>query len=315
MRIVFFGSSEFAVLFLEVLRDSEELCLVVTRPDRKKGRSLKIASTAVKESADRAGVKTYQPRDVNGEECLARLKEERADLFVVVSFGQILSRKVLDIPGMYCVNAHASLLPKYRGAAPINRAIANGEKETGVTLIRMNEGMDRGDIIAETRVDIGTRDDAVSLSRKLASEGATLLKRSLNPMREGSVDFRRQNDAEATYAPKLTKEDGVINWSWDADKICNRIRGFVPWPGCFTRLDGKILKIWKAVPVSDSYGTELSEGSVLKAEKESFLVLAGKGSVRIDELQLEGKRRMQAKEFIKGHKGLRRGTKLGYNKN
>ncbi len=302
MKIVFFGSSNFAVGILEELARQEDVVLAVTQPDRQKGRSLKIAPTPIKSKAEELGIKVFQPAKVNTKESIEFLRQFYAELFVVVSFGQILSKEALGLPRLYCLNVHASLLPKYRGAAPINWAIANGEKETGVAIIRMNEKMDEGDIILKEMIPIVRQDDAITLSEKLSKKGAGLLIDTVRLIREGGVEFTAQEHKKATYAPKLKKEDGLIKWPDKADEIYNRIRAFVPWPGCFTHMDKKILKIWKAVPVSVSGSRKSSPGEILEANKNGIVVKTGKGALRIEELQLEGSRRMTAEEFIAGHK-------------
>jgi len=302
MKIVFFGSSNFAVPILEGLVKSEDVALVVTQPDREKGRSLKMAPTAVKSKAEALGIKVFQPAKVNSEESIEFLKRFDADLFIVVSFGQILSKAALELPKLYCLNIHASLLPKYRGAAPINWAIANGEKETGVTIMKMNEKMDEGDIALKDVVTINEADDAIIVSEKLSQKGAGLLLEAVNLIKNSKIRFISQDHAKVTYAPKLKKEDGVINWAGSADEICNRIRAFTPWPGCFTYMDRKILKIWKAEPLMDLTDAKSVPGAVLEAGKKGILVKAGKGALNIKDLQMEGSRVMTAKEFLAGHK-------------
>jgi methionyl-tRNA formyltransferase len=307
MKIIFFGSSNFAVPILEELAKNENIILVVTQPDRQKGRSLKITPTAVKSKAGELGIKTFQPAKVNSKESIESLKKLNADLFIVVSFGQILSKLVLSLPKLYCLNIHASLLPKYRGAAPINWAIANGEKETGVTIMRMNEKMDEGDVILKEILPVSEQDDAIILSEKLSIKGANLLLDAIRLIRDNEVEFTTQDHNKATYAPKLKKEDGLINWADSADEICNRIRAFAPWPGCFTSLDKKMLKIWKAKPVVESNDKKSKPGAILKTSKNGILVKTGKGALKIEELQLEGSRRMTAEEFIAGHRQISQG--------
>ena len=310
MKIVFFGSSSFAAPILEKLAESEEIVLVVTQPDRQKGRSLQIAPTAVKLKSEELGIKTFQPAKVNSEESIAFLKKFNADLFIVVSFGQIMSKAVLSLPKLYCLNIHASLLPEYRGAAPINWAIANGEKETGVTIMRMNEKMDEGDIVLKDTLHIGESEDAIALTKKLSIKGAGLLLDAIKLIKDDEVELTAQDDSKSTYAPKLKKEDGLIDWAKSADEIYNRIRAFAPWPGCFTHLDEKILKIWKASPIIDSGDDNLKPGAILEINKNCILVKTGKGALKIEELQLEGSRRMTAEEFIIGHKQLSPGVIL-----
>ena len=307
MKIVFFGSSEFAVPVLETLKDKEEVVLIVTQPDRKKGRSLKVDSTPVKKLAEKIGIEIFQPANVNTKDSIERLKAFGADAFVVVSFGQILKPELLDIPKIP-LNVHASLLPKYRGAAPVNWAIANGDKQTGITIIRMNENTDEGDIVSKEIVLIGADDDAILLSERLSRKGVAVLLKSIDLIKKGSVSFEKQQDSEATYAPKLKKQDGLIDWNWSAEKICARIRAFVPWPGCFTCWDNKVLKIWKAKLHAGHKGEK--PGTVLEINKDGILVSAGKGAIGIEELQPESRRRMSAEEFVAGHKELTPGAKL-----
>jgi len=301
MKIVFFGSSGFAVTILEELARKEDIRLVVTQPDRQKGRALKITPTPVKSKAETLGIKTFQPSRINTEESVIFLKNFNADLFVVVSFGQILSKAVLDLPKLHSINIHASLLPKYRGAAPINWAIANGEKETGVTVMKMNEKMDEGDIILKEAVSVSEEDDAVTLSEKLSGKGAKLLLDAIRLIRNNEAEFMPQDYSKATYAPKLKKEDGLIDWKKSAGEINNRMRAFAPWPGCFTCLGDKTLKIWKAKPVVYMPGVP---GEILEINKNGILVKTGKDALKVEELQLEGSRRMTAEEFIAGHKQI-----------
>ena len=303
MKIIFFGSSDFAVPSLEALKNQEDVVLVVTQPDRKKGRSQKISATAVKMAADRLGIKVFQPPDVNSGDSIKRLKDYSADVFIVVSFGQILKKALLDMPRKCCLNLHGSLLPKYRGAAPINWAIANGEKETGVTVIKMNEKMDEGDMLLKKSISIEDEDDAASLSGRLSEEGAQLVLKSIELAKSNKANFIKQENCEVSYAPKLKKEDGLIDWNWDAYKIHYRIRGFMPWPGCYTFIKKKMLKVWKARPVNISK-PDSKPGMVLEIDKDGIVIAAGEGSLRIEELQLEAKRRMKAEEFIAGHKDL-----------
>jgi len=316
MKIVFFGSSSFAVPILEKLAKSEEIVLVVTQPDRQKGRSLQIAPTVVKLKSEELGIKVFQPAKVNSEESIEFLKKFNADLFIVVSFGQIMSKTALSLPKLYCLNVHASLLPKYRGAAPINWAIANGEKETGVTIMAMNEKMDEGDIALKDILPIDELEDAIELTKKLSVKGAGLLLDTIKLIKDDKVKFIAQDNSGATYSPKLKKEDGLIDWAKSADEIYNRIRAFAPWPGCFTHLDNKILKICKAIPVNLSgcpFGQpdrlpKSEPGAILEVNEDSILVQTGKGALKIQELQLEGSRKMTAEEFVAGHKHLNKFT-------
>jgi len=285
--------------------------LVVTQPDREKGRSLKVAPTAVKLKAEEFGIKIFQPQKINNKESIEFLKNFNADLFIVVSFGQILSKAVLSLPKLYCLNIHASLLPKYRGAAPINWAIANGEKETGVTIMRMNEKMDEGDVAIRGTLPITDQDDAIILSGKLSIKGAELLLETVRLVKDNKIEFTVQDHKKASYAPKLKKQDGCINWNLSAEEISYRIRAFAPWPGCFTYLDKKILKICKAIPeIEKSVHLPGEPGAIVEFNKKGMFVKTGKGVLNIQELQLEGSRRMTAEEFIAGHKQLSSGAVL-----
>jgi len=304
MKIIFFGSSEFAVPVLEALKAEEGILLVVTQPDRKKGRALKVSPTPVKLVADKLGIEVFQPAGVNAPDSVGYLKKFDADMFVVVSFGQILSGELLSLPRLYALNVHASLLPKYRGASPINRAIAKGEKETGVTIIKMNEKMDEGDIAQKVPVAIESSDDAIMLSRKLAEKGALLLLKAIDLIKSKKIEFTAQDNNLATYAPKLKKEDGLINWALSAVEINNMVRAFVPWPGCFTHWDKKVIKVWKVKPVKDVSSSGAKPGSIAEAGKAGIIVNTGKGAIAIEELQPEGKRRMKVEEFMAGHKSL-----------
>jgi len=310
MKIIFFGSSNFAVPILEELAKNENIVLVITQPDREKGRSLEIAPTAVKLKAKALGIKIFQPAKINSNESMEFLKNISADLFVVVSFGQILSKKVLDLPKLYCLNVHASLLPKYRGAAPINWAIANGEKETGVTIMRMNEKMDEGDIAVKAILPISEKDDAITLSEELSRKGARLLLEAVELAKGNKIEFTAQAHKEATCAPKLKKQDGLIDWNLSAEEISCRVRAFAPWPGCFTYLDKKMLKIWKSVPTAEHADNNFQAGAILELNKNGILIKTGKGALKITELQLEGSRRMTAEEFIAGHKQFSPGAIL-----
>jgi len=313
MKIIFFGSSNFGAPLLDILHKKEDVVLVVTQPDRKSGRGLKTSFTPIKALAQKLDIKIYQPENINSAESIEYLSGFGADIFVVVSFGQILSKDILAIPRLYSLNLHASLLPKYRGAAPINWAILNGDKITGLSVIRMDERMDEGDIALQEKIEIYDEDDAVTLSDKLSQHGAILMVEAIRLIREGNIVFKRQDPAAASYAPRLKKEDGLIDWNLKGEDILRRIRAFVPWPGCFTYFNGRMLKIWKARPGPDFLNRDGREapGTVLEVDRGIF-VSTGKGVIEIEELQIEGKRRMKSYEFIIGHtRDLRKGLILG----
>jgi len=304
MEIVFFGSSNFAVPSLEALSESKhKIICVVTQPDRRGGRGLLRSSTAIKTIALSKGLRVYQPDNINDPQSIKFLQRFCPDLFIVISYGQILSSSILNIPKIFSVNLHASLLPKYRGAAPINRAIINGETLTGITIIKMNERMDAGEIILQKRVDIEPADTEITLQEKLAKEGPDLLSECLNKIEEGSLSLLKQDVTLVSFAPKLNKNDGLIDWQKEGVKIQNLIRGIEGWPVAFTYYKGKILKIYKATVFSTSDNRLAGQpGEVVKVAKEGILVAAGKDNLLIEELQLEGGRRMNVEEFICGHK-------------
>lgn len=307
MKIIFFGTSELALPGLKALLDTRyEVSAVVTQPDRKKGRHLVLTPPPVKVLALEKGLSIHQPDDLADSAIAETLKSYVADLFVVVSYGQILSREVLDIPGLFCINLHFSLLPAYRGAAPINWAIINGETKSGATVIKMNEHMDRGDIILQKKINIEKEDTAVELSDKLAKFGAEVLVQAIDLIESGKASFTPQDEALASYAPKLKKEDGLIDWALEAHKIHNRVRGLLSWPGTFTRcsIENKDyqLKLWKTevaeLPLGEGQAGEVA--AIIK--HKGIVVRTGENQIIIKELQLEGGKRMSAADFIIGHR-------------
>ncbi len=299
MNIIFFGSGVFAVKSLEALVESgHKISLVVTQPDKPKGRHLVLSPTEVKVRANQLGFSVYQPEGPHSSQALVRFKQAKPDLFVVISYGHILNKKVLGIPGLYPLNVHASLLPKYRGAAPINWAIVNGEKETGVTVIKMNEKMDKGDILLQKSIKIDEQDNAVTLEEKLSLLAALTIVEGVSLIEQKKARFIRQVDKDATIAPKLKKEDGKINWQDDCVDIYNRVRGFAPWPSAFTCFKGALLKIHRAV-VNKETGRA---GEIIKVSKDAITVGCGNGSLDIIELQLANEKKMAVEAFICGHK-------------
>lgn len=300
LRIVFFGSPPFAIPALKALTDSnDEVVAVVTQPDRPKGRRRLISPTPVKEFATEMGIKVFQPQRVKERTFMEKVAEINPHLLVVVAYGQILPQALLDIPRFGAINVHASLLPKYRGAAPIQWAIICGECETGITTIKMEAGLDTGDILLQSKVPIGKDDTAKNLHDHLAEEGAKILIKTISLMKEGKLVPTPQDHTKATYAPLLKKSNGLIDWANDARTICNWIRGLDPWPGCFTTWVGKTIKIFGCEPIED----EVSEppGKIVEISVHGLKVSTGKGYVILKELQLEGSRRMTIAEFIRGH--------------
>lgn len=305
MNIVFFGSSNFAVPSLKALLTTRhKISCVVTQPDRHKGRGLSLGPTEIKIISQGTHLEVYQPPRLNTPEALELLKGLKPDLFIVIAYGQILSQEILDIPKISSINVHASLLPKYRGAAPINWAIINGEKETGVSVIKMTRQMDAGPIILQKNIVIASDDTAITLEGKLSILAAELLLSSLNSIEDNSYKLTLQEEKEASFAPKLKKEDGRINWNKSAQDIHNLIRGCMGWPGAFTYYRDKLLKIYKArvISFSSNFPAHLSPGEIIEVSKVGITVATGKGNLVIEELQLEGKRKVTVEEFIAGNK-------------
>ena len=302
MKITFLGSSHFAVPALEALiKDKHKISCVVTQPDKKKGRYLHLGVTDVKALALQAGLKVFQPENINSVSSVELLKGLNADLFVIVAYGQMLSQEVLDIPKVFPLNIHASLLPKYRGAAPINWAIIRGEKATGVTIMQVIRKVDSGAIIMQKEIAINENDDAILLESKLRDLGAELLLKSIHAIKNDDYKLISQDEKKVSFAPKLKKNDGLIDWGKPAIEIDNLIRGALPWPGAFTHYKGKLLKIYKARIVTRQ-DTSPQFGQIVDISKEGIAVATGKEFLVIQELQVEGKRRMSVEEFIAGHK-------------
>jgi len=312
MNIVFFGSSNFAVPGLKALISSgHNISCVVTQPDREKGRGLSLSSTAVKITAKEAKLQIYQPISINAPEAAAFLQDIHADIFVVVAYGQILSQKILSLPKKMAINIHASLLPDYRGAAPINWAIINGNKNTGVSVMKMAKEMDAGPTMMGKEVPINDNDTAITLEERLSSVAAQLLTDALKKIEDDDYVLIIQDEKRVTFAPKLQKKDGLIHWDKAASSICNLVKGCLPWPGAFTRYHGKLLKIHGAevVPLA-RYCVVPLPGEIIEVVKNGIIVVTGKDGLLIKELQIEGKRVMKAEEFIAGHK-ISIGDKLG----
>ncbi len=309
MRLIFWGTSRFAIPgLIKIYNSTHQIETVVTQPDRRSGRGLKYGYNPVKEEAHRLGLKIEQPEDIlSDKRTFELLRSIKADLFVVISYGKILSRNVLAIPKLYSINLHGSLLPKYRGAAPINWAIINGEDKTGVTVLKMTEKVDAGDILSSREVDIGINDTAGNLEDALSNAGAGLLLDTINLIEQGEVVFSPQNETESSYAPKLKKSDGLIDWRMSAYRIHNMVRGMMPRPGAFTYMeeDGikRLLKVWQTSIVLNSEGTSGFEpGRITKVSKDGITVQTGNGKLLLKELQIEGGRRVSAYQFAIGRK-------------
>lgn len=304
------GTPEFAVPCLKtILSQKHEVAAVVTQPDRAKGRGKKLAPPPVKVLAEEAGIPVYQPERIKTPEFTQILKDLKPDAIIVVAFGQILSQEILDIPPLGCINVHASLLPKYRGAAPINWCIINGEQVTGVTTMFMDKGLDTGDMIIKKETEIGENETAGELHDRLAELGASALAETLELLAKGTAPRIPQNDAEATYAPIMTKALGKIDWSKSACEIRNLIRGTYPWPGAFTTYNGKMFKIFHA-EVCEQDRINERWGIITKVEKDCIVASCGKGSLKILELQFENEKRMSAEAYLRGHE-MSEGAALG----
>jgi methionyl-tRNA formyltransferase len=312
-RIVFMGTAELACASLKALGEAPglEVVAVVTQPDRPKGRALKLHPSPVKEIALGAGLPVLQPERARDAVFLEELRRLQPDFIVVAAYGQLLPAVILTLPALGCVNVHTSLLPKYRGAAPIQWAILNDEAETGVTIMKMAEKLDAGDILSRRTTAITPQDTAATLHDRLALMGAQLLAATLAKMVMGIITAHPQVEAEASYARKITKEDGRLDWSQPARALWNRVRAFTPWPGAFTcppvESKWRTIKICRAGLPENQSG---APGVVLKADKEGIVVACGQGALRIQELQLEGGRRLTAAEFLSGH-SLKPGERLG----
>jgi methionyl-tRNA formyltransferase len=322
MKIVFMGTAELSCASLEKLAGKFSVTAVVTQPDKPKGREMKLQFSPVKILAEKLKLSVLQPTKTRDEKFISELRELKPDLIVVVAYGQILPQAVLDLPKFGCLNIHTSLLPKYRGASPIQSAILNGETETGVTIMKMDAGLDTGEIVAQARTPILPEDNSQMLHDRLARRGAELLVETIPDYVAGKILPKPQPDEGVSYAAKIKREDGKIDWNLSAQEILNRLRAFTPWPGVFTFLPGEpeqivrwttnpkktlpiiiparppqMLKIWRAEVVGNTGQT----GTVLSADKNGIVVACGKNALRILELQREGGRRLSAQEFLAGN--------------
>ncbi len=310
LKIIFMGTAELSCASLEKLASQPQIQLaaVVTQPDKPQGRELKLQPPPVKILAQKFNLPVLQPPKARDEQFISQLRQLQLDLIVVVAYGHILPAAILDLPKYGCLNVHTSLLPKYRGAAPIQWAIANGESETGVTIMKMDTGMDTGPILAQKRTAISPQDDSATLHGRLAQLGAELLLETVPGYVSGKI-LPQAQPANASLAPKIKKEDGHIDWKLPAQTILNRLRAFTPWPGAFTflKLDPKLclLKIWRAEVVQKTG----EPGEILSADPNGIIIACGKDALKVLELQREGGRRMSAAEFLAGHP-LKAGNKF-----
>jgi len=300
MKIIFMGTPEFAVPSLEALyKAGYDIELVVTQKDKPKGRGKKIQHTPVKEKALELGLEVFQPDSINSPESVNKLSSLNPDFIVVVAYGQILKKNILEIPKFGCYNIHASLLPKYRGAAPINWAIINGERETGITIMEMDEGLDTGDIILSKAIPIEEDDDALTIHDKLSVLGGELIVEALKKIAEGNIDKIPQDNSKSSYASMLSKDMGRINWDMDAVSIINLIRGLKPWPSAYTIYNGEIVKIHKASITN--IASEETCGKIIKVDKKGIYVNTKDKVIVLEEIQFPNKRKMTVEEYLRGN--------------
>jgi len=316
LKIIFMGTADFSTPVLERLVDSKEnKVLVVTQPDRPQGRGRKILPTPIKKVALDKGLEVFQPENINDEESIKRMKEFHPDIILVVAYGQILSNHILNIPKTGCINIHGSLLPKYRGAAPINRAVINGEKETGITFMFMKEKVDAGDIIFQEKIGILPDETSGELYYKLSALSAEILPKLLEKIKSGKIERISQDIKLVTFARKMNKEDGKIDWSDKGEKVYNLIRGTIPYPGALTYYKGKKLKITRARFMydyqDDTDAISPKPGRVVKIKKDSILISTGdKGIIKILRLIPAGSKELTAEQFVNGYK-IKAGDVLG----
>ena len=309
MKIVFMGTPDFAAGALKSLIDNgHEVVLVVTQTDKPKGRGKEVQFTPVKKVALEYGIEVFQPVKVKLEEAVEKLRSYNADVFVVAAYGQILSKEILDMPKYGCINIHASLLPKYRGAAPIQWSIIDGEKVTGVTTMMMDVGLDTGDMLDKCEVVIEDNETGGSLHDKLMEAGAKLIIETLEKIEAGTCVRTKQDDSMSCYAKMLDKKLGDIDFSKSAEEIERLIRGLNPWPSAYTRINGKNLKIWEAEVLDKDYEGE--NGQIVSVGKNHMIVKTGKGALDIKNLQIEGKKAMDISDFLRGN-AIEEGTVLG----
>ena len=308
MRVIFMGTPDFSVGILEeIIKAGHEVVLAVTQPDKPKGRGNTVQFPPVKETALTHGIEVYQPTKIRDAECVEYLRKYHADIMIVAAFGQILSKEILDMPRYGCVNVHASLLPKYRGAAPIQWAVINGEKVSGVTTMRMDIGIDTGDMIEKVEVPLDKEETGGSLFDRLAEEGAKLCVHTMAEIEAGRATYTKQDESEATHTSMIKKQFGKIDWTKSAVEIERLVRGLNPWPSAYTSLNGKTLKIWRTSVEEADSGAKA--GTIVSLKKDEIAVQTGKGILLLQEVQLEGKKRMPVDAFLRGYQ-LEKGALL-----
>lgn len=301
MRIVFMGTPDFAVPALKALAASRhEVTLVVTQPDRQKGRGKAVLESDVKKCAESLGIPVFQPAKVKTEDAVAVLREQHPDAIVVAAYGQILSQEILDLPKFGCINIHGSLLPRWRGAAPIQWSVIDGDERTGITIMQMDRGLDTGDILLQESVEIGKKETAEHLYERLAAMGGPLVLKALDAIEDGTITRTKQDDAKSCYAKMLTKRQGEISWTMPAVRIERLVRGLNSWPSAYTFYRGKMLKIWDA-DAEPQKEMEAAPGTILGTTKNAIRVQTGDGVLVLKEVQPEGKKRMAVKDFLLGY--------------
>lgn len=300
MKVIFMGTPEFAVPSLEKLIEIHDVVTVVTQPDKRKGRGKKMMFSPVKEVAIAHDIEVLQPQKVREPEFIEKLKTYEADVIAVVAFGQILPEEILNMPQYGCINVHGSLLPKYRGAAPMQWAVINGEKETGITTMYMAKGLDSGDMLLKEEVPILPDDTYGTIHDKMMKVGADLLIKTIEGLKNNSIQPEEQDDEQSTYAPMITKETGHIDWNQTGNDILHLIRGLSPIPNAYTIYHEDVLKIWDAKKV-DAQPTSVENGTIISIEKKGFIVKTGDGCLLITELQARGGKRMPTDAYMRGH--------------
>ena len=302
MRVIFMGTPDFAVGTLEeIIKAGHEVVLVVSQPDKAVGRSKALKYTPVKECAVAHGIEVYQPAKIRAEESVEYLRQYNADIIIVEAFGQIIPKTILDMPKYGCLNIHASLLPKYRGAAPIQQAVIDGEKESGVTIMQMGVGLDTGDMISQAVVPLAEDETGGSLFDKLAEEGAALLIRTIPSIVDGTAVYTKQPEESPTpYAAMISKKMGLMDFSKSAVELERLVRGLNPWPSAYTFLNGKTLKVWKCAVERAECGKE-APGTIIGVDKSGIHVACGSDTLILKEVQLEGKKRMETDAFLRGY--------------
>ena len=302
MKVVFMGTPDFAVGALEaIIRAGHEVVAVVTQPDKPKGRSGQMQFSPVKECALKYGLPVFQPERIKRPEAVEVLRGYDAQIFVVAAFGQIVSREILDMPPFGCINIHASLLPKYRGASPIQQAVLDGEKVSGVTIMQMEDGIDTGDILYQKEITLDPKETGASLFDKLAQLGAEAIVEALPLLQAGKLTPVKQDESKATHVRMISKSDGLIDWSESSEVIERKIRGLNSWPSDYTYYKGKQLKIWDGDVLSIAAKGDAEPGRIVGVDKQTILVQTGAGVLAIRELQLEGKKRMKTHDFLLGY--------------